>query len=472
VFLTEQHAFKVKRAKDFGFFDFTTLAARERFCREELRLNRRTAPDVYLDVLPVRRDARGHSLTRPGTLVDWAVQMRRLPDERSAAALLEAGRLGDEDLATLARAVAGFHRSLAPLPPALDALVASCDENFAQLAPFAGGLFAPDALARIERLQRDWLAAQHALLAARPSCDGHGDLRLEHAYLLPEGPLFLDCIEFLARFRIADPALDAAFLAMDLYRAGRPAAAERFLGCYAYERGDYDLYPLADGYLSYRALVRAKVAAFVATDPASDPATAARKRNEAVALLQLALRCFAPRGTAWLIGVGGVIGTGKSTVAQRVAGWLGAAIVSADATRKELAGLAHDARAAPAQYSAEATARVQQELLRRAGLVLASGRPVLLDTTFSAPQLRVNARALAARHRARWLFVECRAPEPVLRERLRARRGGVSDAREDLLEASLAGFAPVDLPPDEHLGLDTTLPQPAQDAALRARLNR
>jgi len=460
VFRTGTDVYKLKRPRDYGFFDYTTLAARRHFCDEELRLNRRTAPEVYLDVLPVFRDARGHSLVRPGEIVDWAVHMRQLPDEASALSLLRAGRLGADDIEAFAARLARFYEQAAPAPADPANLARSVAENFEQCRAF-GALLEGATLSAVEDRQRAWLAAQGQRLATRPALDGHGDLRLEHVYLLPEGPVIIDCIEFAERFRVGDPALDVAFLAMDLVRCGHGALAELLLARLAYERDDYDAYPLLDGYQGYRAMVRCKVAGLVSTDAATAPAAAARKAGEARAFLELA-RAFAEREGAGprpraVLAVGGTIASGKTTLAEALARRTGLPHVSADATRKHLAGVRHDERAGPEHYGAAFTAATQDELLRRAEQPLLAGRSVIVDTTFARAALRARARRLAARHGVAFLLVECRVPEALARRRLAERTGGVSDAREDLLPASRASWEPVaGLAPAEHLVVDTS----------------
>jgi predicted kinase len=313
-------------------------------------------------------------------------------------------------------------------------------------------------LGELESLQREWLAGSMSLLVSRLSRDGHGDLRLEHVYFMPEGPIAIDCIEFLDRFRIADPALDVAFLAMDLARNGRRALGEFFLGRFAYESDDYDFFPLAEGYLSYRACVRAKVACFLAADESTPPDRARSKVGEAREYFELALTLARGRSARPVVfAVGGVIGSGKTTVAEQLSRSTGAPLVSADATRKFLGGIPREAKGAASIYSAAFSERVRDELLRRGARVLESGRSVILDTTFVSRNYRRHARELASRFGAAFLFVECRAPESVLRERLRGRTGGVSDAREDLLDRFLRAREPAtELPPEERLVVDTT----------------
>lgn len=462
VFRTDTAVFKVKRAKDYGFLDYSTREARERFCRAEVTLNRRLAPGVYLDVVPVYRDPRGHSLNRPGEIVDHAVHMTRLPDERSALARLRRGELTRRQLESLAARLARFYGEAAAHPESSRSLRANIEENFDQLRPFAGRFLSVESLGELESRQREWLARSMDRLASRPSRDGHGDLRLEHVYFMPEGPLAIDCIEFLDRFRIADPALDVAFLGMDLTRHGRGDLGELLLGRFAYESDDYDFFPLVDGYMSYRACVRGKVACFFAADAGTAAERARSKAGEAREFFDLALALMRGRaGRPVVFAVGGIIGSGKTTVAEELARSTGAPLVSADATRKFLAGIPREARGAASIYSDAFSARVRTEVLRRGALVLESGRPVILDTTFVARDYRRQARELAGRFAARFLFVECRAPESVLRERLRGRTGGVSDAREDLLDRFLRAVEPAtELPPEERVVVDTTRSAP------------
>lgn len=457
VFLTRTHVYKVKRPKNYGFLDYSSVAARKHFCEEEVRLNRRTAPAVYLGVLPVYRDARGFSLNRRGDIVDWAVHMQRLPDSRSALALVRAGALAPSDVDSVVRVLVEFYRKAA-LPPAESNLRRNIDENFAQVEPFVGRLLDARLMEECRRLQLDWLDSTASLLDGRPVVDGHGDLRLEHVYLLPDGPTIIDCIEFTERFRVGDPVLDVAFLTMDLEREQEPGLAEYLIGRFAYERDDYELYTVIDGYMSYRAWVRGKVASFVAVDPDSPPALVARKTREANEFFVLAREeLTGRRPPPVVVAVGGLIGSGKTTLATAIARQYGMPAISADATRKSLAGLRHGERGPQEIYSPEFTRQVHDELLRRAALVLASGRSVILDTSFRSRALRARTRDLARKQGGRFLFAECKVPEEVARARLRRRARGVSDAREGLYDEFVRGFEPVDeLPPAEHVEVDMT----------------
>ncbi len=297
--------------------------------------------------------------------------------------------------------------------------------------------------------------------------DGHGDLRLEHVYVGPGGAIrVLDCIEFNERFRYADVCADIAFLSMDLAAHGRVDLAERLLATYAREADDYDLYSVVDFYESYRAFVRGKVASMLANDEGADPTTRRRAAQEARRYFLLALssdRQSLLRPA--VIAIGGVIASGKSAIANRLSAELSAPVIETDRTRKSVLGVnalrpLHEPAWSGA-YSADFSDRVYDELFRRAGAVLASGRPVVLDASFRSAPLRRRARDLAKAHGVPFRFIECRATPEVCRERLVEREGQptVSDGRLAIFDEFCARYEPVvELEADEHLVLDTTKP--------------
>jgi uncharacterized protein len=477
VFLTDREVRKLKRPVDYGFVDYTTLEQRRRYCEDEVRLNRRLAPDVYLGVVPVRLGPLGHWFGAEGDIVDYGVRMRRLPDERSAAALLSRGALTPEDLTRLAARLARFFRDAAPAPEsgALEAIRGHVTENFVQAEPFVGRFVSRDTFDAVRGWQLGVLEQHSGRFRGRVEQgrirEGHGDLRLEHVYFEDADPVVIDCVEFNARLRCGDAAGDVAFLAMELTARSRPDLAERFLAAFALESDDYDLYGVVDFYAGYRAWVRGKVAAFLAADPSTPPEKAVRKAKEAGTLFALA-RSYAEGRTAALaaVAVGGLIGSGKSTLAEALGRAMGVPVLSADRVRKALAGVRAIEPAPDRAYSAAFSARTFDELFRRAALVLDSGRGVVLDATFRARDLRVRARDLARHHGRRFLFAETVCDEATLRDRLRRRAAGpsVSDAGEGLLERIRAEFEPVaELGVREHVRIDTSgAPEAAVTAVL------
>jgi hypothetical protein len=477
VFLTDREVWKLKRPVDYGFVNYTTLERRRRCCEDEVRLNRRLAPGVYLGVVPVRLRPDGHWFGADGEIVDYAVRMRRLSDEHSAEALLARGALTPDHLTRLANRLARFFVDAAPAPAAgaIEAIRDNVVENFAQAEPFVGRFVSRETFDGVRAWQLGILERQSGRFRGRIEQgrirDGHGDLRLEHAYFESAEPIVIDCVEFNERLRSGDTAADVAFLAMELTARSRADLAEVFLAAFALEADDHDLYGVVDFYTGYRAWVRGKVAAFLAADPSTPPEKSARKAEEARALFDLSRSCTGARtGAPPVIAVGGLIGSGKSTLAEALGRSTGVPVVSSDRIRKALAGVRPTERAPESAYSAAFSARVFDEMLRRAAVVLDSGRGVVLDATFRERALRLRARDLARRHGRRFLFAETACDEATLRERLRRRAAGpsVSDAGEGLLDRVRAEFEPVtELGIGEHVRVDTTGPP---EAAVHAAL--
>jgi len=478
VFITDHDVWKLKRPVDYGFVDYTTLERRRRFCHEEVRVNSRLAPGVYLDVVPVRLEQGRHSFTSNGIVVDYAVRMRRLAETANAESLLRHGHLTHDHLARLAARLAAFYATSPPPSPSssLGILRANVEENFDQVRPFVGRFVESSAFEAVRTWQVGWLERKADVFEARHVQgrirDGHGDLRLEHVYFEDGEILVIDAIEFNQRFRVTDVAADVAFLAMELDARGRPDLAGSFLAEFALASADYDLYAVVDFYLSYRAWVRGKVASFLAADPSTGPEKAQRKSREAERLFTLARRYAEPPvDPGPVVAVGGLIGAGKSTLARALGRSLGIPVVDSDRTRKALAGVPPTEQASAEAYSGEFSRRTYDELLRRADVVLGSGRGVILDASFRSRDLRRRARELAVRHGRQFRFVEAVCDDATLRARLRARAAtgaSVSDATEDLLDRFRREFEPVtELGADEHVPVSTTVPMSAQVDAVR-----
>jgi aminoglycoside phosphotransferase family enzyme/predicted kinase len=484
VFMTEGEVYKVKKPVTFAFLDFGTLEARRRACEAELMLNSRLAVGTYLGLVPVRRDGEGrHHFHADGEVVDWAVHMLRLPDELRADERLAAGTLSVAHIDAAATMIADFH-GRAPRDAAtsrwgtIDAIRRNVTENFAEIDAAREGLLTPAQAREVETSQlgflRDRARTFERRVAGGRICEGHGDLRLDHLYFGDEGELtIIDCLEFSERFRCADVCADIAFLSMDLTAHGRVDLAERLLARYARAADDYDLYSVVDFYEGYRAYVRGKVSALTAHQSTGgvlrDRAVADARRHFALALATARRSLLEPV----VVAVGGVIASGKSTVAEALGDRLSAPVIDADRTRKHLLGLSpttHDASGAfEGAYDPATTDRVYAELMQRASTVLESGRPVVLDASFRSEEMRRAARDLASEHGVPFLMVECRARPEVSRARLvrRERETSVSDGRLAIFDAFCARVEPWnELSNAERLVVDTERPFDATLAAL------
>lgn len=465
VFLTRERVYKVRKAVDLGFLDFSTRAARNADCAREVALNRRLAPDVYLGVAPLAPGDGGLRVGPPGEALapgapEHCVVMRRLPDGGDALARLARGALEPTHLDAVAERVAAFHDANglgAPAPFTREEwrarITGPVADNFTSLDASLAGAPEREALARVRARTADFERRHDARFEARRragrAVDGHGDLHLAHVWFEGESrdPVIIDCIEFSERLRRIDAASEVAFLAMDLAYRERSDLAERFLRRYARERDDFDLYAVVDYFVAYRAGVRAKVAALAAAEreiPAEQRARAAESARRHLAFAAGALE--RPRAGALLL-VCGVVGSGKTTVAELVADVLGGAVVSSDRVRKRLAGLAPlDRPRAGFErgiYTPERSKQVYGGLLERAEPIVASGRVAILDATWARAAQRAEALAWARARGIPALLVEARCGREVALERLsRRRREGrdPSDAGPELYDRSEAGF--------------------------------
>ncbi|MCB9685843.1 MAG: AAA family ATPase [Alphaproteobacteria bacterium] len=422
VFLTRDRAYKVKRPVSLGFVDYGTRELRRAACEAEVRLNRRLAPDIYLGVV-----------TMPDG--EPAVEMVRLPDEGSLLAHLERGEVDAGTLREVGRVIGAFHRRA----EASDAIAqhgsfARLDhhvrENFDQTRSHVPALVHPDVHQRCEEASLDGLRRWRETIAARTAAirDVHGDLRLEHVYLHEGRILVIDCVEFSDAYRCSDVAMDLAFLVMDLSVRGRDDLADALVEGWLEVTGDEQALPLLPFFSAYRSIVRAKVAGMTLLDPAVDPGQRADLAHRALRHWLWALGRLVPRGEGpALLGVGGRPGTGKTTVA-RMLGEHGWEIVRSDVVRKELAGLAESERLDPDAYDLGSRERVYTASFRRAGALLAAGRRVVVDASFTRDAWRVELLELAARYGVPCAFVRCIAPDSVVEERLSRRSGDASDA--------------------------------------------
>jgi uncharacterized protein len=472
LFFTKDFVYKMKKPVNFGFLDFTTLQARRFFCEEEARLNRRLAPDVYVGVMQITAVDGRIRLGEPGEVVDYALQMRRLPEERMLPSLLAAGEVTPATMQRLAHLLVAFH-ARAETGPAINqggtvaTILANWEENFTQTGPYLDWPLGRDAYNKIRRWVLNFFRTQTSLFDQRIADgrirDGHGDLRAEHI-CLTEPIVIFDCIEFNHRFRYGDVAADVAFLAMDLEERGFTDLSQAFVQAYVEYSGDRGLLGVLDFYKCYRAFVRAKVDCFRMDDPEVSAGDKRRAVQAASRYFSLAASYAEALQRPWLLLCCGLMGSGKSVLAEALAPRLDLNVLSSDVMRKELAGIepttAAHASYGEGLYTTERTEATYAQLFKRAGQLLSQGRSVVLDASFQRAKHRLQAIQLAARVGAEFCVLECWCSEAELRRRLEARvaqGGSVSDGRWELIAQQRQAFEPLfEVPPLQHLKVDTT----------------
>lgn len=438
VFLAGERAYKIKRAVKYPYLDFSTLARREAACRHEVELNRRTAPDIYLGVCAIRRSATGKLYLECGKsngsldpVIEWAVQMRRFDREDMLDRLAERYALNDGLLEDLAQAIAGFHATAAPCPPGYgtaDRFIEIVHGNDLAFEEYQA-LFPRTVSLELTRTSLDLIQRHSELFAAREAVGKtrhcHGDLHLANIVMRKGKPLLFDAIEFDDRIATIDVLYDLAFLLMDLWERDCRHEANIVFNRYLTLTGDYAALPLLPLFLATRASIRAKVSA------------AQGRAEDARAYFRHAVDFLKPRKPS-CIAIGGLSGSGKTSVSRTLAHLVGSAPgavhLRSDIIRKELFGVADQERLPPPCYSRQTSAQVYDILFGRARQVLKAGQSVILDAVFAAPDERREVERLADSQAVKAEGFWLSAPTSLLKARVAARRNDASDATPEIVE--------------------------------------
>ncbi|MCM2252836.1 MAG: AAA family ATPase, partial [Ramlibacter sp.] len=444
VLLTADHAYKLKKPVRLPFLDYGTLQARRHFCEEEVRLNRRLAPSIYLGVTRITGTPAAPGLDGPGPVLEYAVRMRRFPPGALFGERLAAGTLTGADVDHLAALLADFHGDAARIEPGAGLAGADSRRAAARAAlEGAGSAARPQERARLQAWLDTQATALAPLWAARLAGghvrECHGDLHLDNVVGLDGRVAAFDCIEFAPALRWIDVLDDIAFTVMDFGARGRRDFAFRLLNAWLDRTGEHDGVPALRFAIVYRALVRAQVARL----------RGAGHEGAARRYLECALSWTAP-APAQLFITHGLPGSGKTFQSQRLLEREGAIRLRSDVERKRLFGLGmlEDSGARGLDlYNEAATARTYDRLFAAASLALAAGHPVVLDAAFLRRDERSRARALAHELGVPFFILDCAAPLPVLRERLLARQGDASEADVAVLEKLREAAQPLE--PDE-----------------------
>ena len=479
VFLTGDLAYKVKKAVDLGYLDYTTLEKRRHFCHQEVALNRRLCPDTYLGVVEVVDEGGQTRVEGKGKVLEYAVKMRQLPRERMLDHLLAQGQATTPMVQRVARVLADFHfRS--PTGPeispfgSLQAIRANTEENFNLTRPYIGRTITPRQYRKLKGYTYQFLRQNQALFQQRVGAgrirDCHGDLHAAHI-CLENGLCIYDCIEFNDRFRYGDVASELAFLAMDLDFHGFPGLSRALVEEYISASGD-DLLGVLLFYKVYRAYVRGKVEGFTADSPAVPPPEKELALVRARRYFDLAY-AYANRTLAITCGL---VGTGKTSVALRLGEGLGWEVVSSDLVRKALAGIPPTQHRFEAFdrgiYSPDFSRRTYEEMFRLARNSLLQGYSVILDATFRYPEDREEAARLARELGAGFFILETVCPPELVRARLDERLRGEtpSDGRWEIYLKEKETWQEVtEAPPRHHWRIDTSRPL---ETALKGLLDR
>jgi len=446
VFLVGERAYKIKRPVRYSFLDFTTLDQRRTALEAELELNRRTAPMLYRRLVPVTRaDGDRLALAGSGEPVEWLLEMARFDQEARLDRIAERGELTPAIVDHLAAAIAAFHEQAAVRPAygGHAGMHEVIEGNAEDLATLSESIFAAAQSTRLMARCREELARRRDLLEARRRSGRvrhcHGDLHLGNIVLLEGRPVLFDCLEFDQALASTDTLYDLAFLLMDLQHQELAALAQRLLNGYLdalWDDGGLALLPL---FLACRAAIRAKVLGLAAAHAADGPGSA--EVIEARRYLERALAYLAPP-PARLVALGGVSGTGKSTLARQLAPALGpapgAVVLRSDVVRKRLHGVAPGDRLPPEAYRREASRAVYDALAARASVLVRAGHAAIVDAVFLDPDERAQIERVATDAGVPFQGLWLTAPEGVLMQRLTARTGDASDATPDVLRQQLA----------------------------------
>ena len=457
VLLTGAYAYKIKKPVNLGFLDFSTLEKRRFYCEEELRLNRRLAESLYLDVIPIAGSPVHPLLNGTGEAIEYAVRMVQFPEDARLDRLLARGELGATHIDSLAQELAEFHGRIrvagddSPFGNP-EHVYEPVKENFEQIRPRIG---TQDriSLQRLETWSEQTFAGLRRTLEERKRQgfirECHGDAHLANMVWIDARAVLFDCLEFNENLRWIDTMSEVAFLAMDLDDRGHAALARRALNAYLEHTGDYAGLKVLRFYQVYRALVRAKVACIRLSQGGLNEEKKRQVREEYLGYMNLAEHYTRALPTALLI-THGLSGSGKTWLSQQLLEAIDAIRLRSDVERKRLYGLAPHQRSGSGIgtgiYTPEAGRLTYARLLELAAATLQAGFPAIVDAAFLRRGQRAPFRGLAEKLRAAFVILEIHAPENVLRERLLHRADQTHEASEAglaVLDHQLASLEPL-----------------------------
>ncbi len=482
VLLTGDYAYKIKKPVDFGFLDFSTLERRRHFCEEEVRLNRRLAEALYLDVVAITGSPEEPVPGGSGEAFEYAVRMRQFPQDQLFDGLQESSRLTPDLLDDLARQVAGFHDQLPPIADdrplgTPDAVIAAMQENFDQIRPLLDDAELLTQLSALEEWTTCTFERQQDLIQHRRQAgyvrECHGDLHLANITVFEGQVTVFDCIEFSEPFRWIDVINDLAFLLMDLESRREYGLASHTLNRYLEWRDDFDGLALLPLYKAYRAMVRAKIALFTMANPSlsdQDRAGLLQRYRDYANLAE----SYSAIPNCCLLATSGLSASGKSTISHTLACELGLIRLRSDVERKRLAGLgpldSSHSGVGEDLYSEAMTVKTYQRLADLSAQLLAAGFSVIVDAACLKRAERQMLDDIAEARGVPFALIHCEAPEATRRSWIRSRNHDASEATEALLTEQQQWEEPLTEQEKTHtIHVHTDQPRVAGELAQRIR---
>lgn len=472
VFIAGDFVYKIKKPVNFGFLDFTSLEKRKYYCEEELRLNKRLAPSIYLDVVSIAQDSQDNLLLGNGEkVIDYAVRMKKLPLDKMLKTLLANGQVNEKVMDAIAGKIAAFHK-LAETGGRVDEMGSPAtirhnhEENFGQTLQYVNVTIPEYQYHFIKDYVENFLEEKKALFAERVADgrirDCHGDLHLEHICITDEIIIF-DCIEFNERFRFCDVAAEVAFLTMDLDFNGYLQQGEYFVKSYLKYSGDDDMLILLNFYRCYYAYVRGKVISFRLDQKDLLPDERSQIAKTAGHYFDLAYTYAARLERPVLILTAGLMGSGKSYQARHLAARLGAKTIRTDILRKELLNInptdRHYVEFGQGIYSDDISRLTYDKAYELAEVAIKSAKPVIIDASFKRRSERQKAMQLAQKLDIPFYIIECTCRDEVVKIRLEKRareKSNASDGRWEIFQEQKKDFDAInEVPAGHYFKIDT-----------------
>jgi uncharacterized protein len=448
VLLTGDFAYKLKKPVNFGFLDYSTVANRQHFCEEEIRLNQRGARELYLAVFPISKQGNKYQFGTNGEIVDYAVKMVQFPQSALFSNMFELGGISTDDIAEMGQVVAQFHAEAQTSEyisgfGTVAKIRQSIEDNYRQTEKYIDRSQTQQQYTETKAYTDRFLLEHEQLFLDRivggfiREC--HGDLHLRNICRWHNKILLFDCIEFNESFRFVDTMYDVAFAVMDLEARGRKDLANQFLNTYVEQTGDWAGLQVLPMYLSRQAYVRAKVTSFLLDDlgiSSEDRAAAAETAGNYYRQAWEYTRTKQGRS----IMLSGLSGSGKSTLGKQIAESVNGIQLRSDAVRKHLGGIPLLTKGDDSLYTPEMTAKTYQQVLSLGAKLAIQGFTVILDAKYDRQSLRAAVIDLAQSEGIQLDIIHCTAPESVLRDRLAQRTGDIADATVDLLASQQANW--------------------------------